>query len=105
MLAQNPRKVNLMYYAKHMGSGTANHYIPIAALNNTSMPTKLMRFMISITGKRITSGGANSCFFIIHIYKIDRMIVDMYGINKHLKKRTNIHIGLNAYITGIYSSV
>ena len=49
MLAQNPRKVNLMYYAKHMGSGTANRYIPIAALNKASMPTKLMRFMISIT--------------------------------------------------------
>lgn len=50
MLAQIPRKVNLMYYANHIGSGTANRYIPIVALNNASMPTKLMRFMISITG-------------------------------------------------------
>lgn len=47
MLAQNPRKVNLN--ANDMGSGTANRYIPIAALNNASMPTKLMKFMISIT--------------------------------------------------------
>lgn len=48
MLAQNPLKVNLN--ANDIGSGTANRYIPIAALNNASMPTKLMRFMISITG-------------------------------------------------------
>ena len=62
MLAQNPRKVN--FNANDMGSGTVNRFIPIAALNNTSMPTKLMRFMISITGNRITSGGANSCFLL-----------------------------------------
>ena len=38
MLAQNPRKVN--FNANDMGSGTVNRYIPISALNNTSMPTK-----------------------------------------------------------------
>lgn len=64
-----------------------------------------MIFITSITGKIIASGGANCCFFIAQIYRIDRMIVDIYGIKKHLKRITNIHIGLNTYITGKYSTV